>query len=402
MGGMTLEELRQELPVTRRVGYFQTGTYGPTPTSVLAAVRDAMEYEATRGPTSPDVREELGAREEAARTSLAALLNVGTDELGIGTNTTRSMQRVLRNIDWRPGDELVISSLEHVSTVNASTALQQERGVAVKVVEADDEDDAAFLEGLEGTITERTRLVCLSHVASPNGRIMPVAEAAALAHEKGLPVVVDAAQSIGQFPVDVPSLGCDYLVGSGPKWLLGPTGTGFVWVAPDHIGDFRPDFTPDSGAWSKPDDSVPAPTTRSRAELGTYNHGLVVGLGRAASIISYIGPAVIRDHVARLSGILREAMADHAGVRVLTPTEPGRSAGVTTLTFEGYGEPDLQALVAWLHDERKILVKAQWLTAPLQLDLIGMRISIAGFNTEEEVRHLVRSLQEGLSKVWRG
>ena len=111
-----------------------------------------------------------------------------------------------------------------------------------------------------------------------------------------------------------------------------------------------------------------------------------------------VGLDVIRDHVAGLSRTLREAMIDTPGVNVLTPMEPGKSAGVTTLTFDGYSDEDLQGLVAWLDSEKNILVKAQWLSAPLRIGHSGMRISVAGFNTEEEIAHLVDSLREGVSR----
>lgn len=397
MGRLSLEELREQLPVTQEVTYFQTGTYGPTLASVLRTMRDSMEFEALHGPARPATRQVMVEREESARGQLAALLNVNPDELGIGTNTTRSMQRVLRNFEWREGDEFVTTSIEHVSTADASRALEQERGVAVKVVDAD-ESDAAFIESLDSAVTEDTKLLLISHVASPNGRVMPVREAVDMAHRKGVPVLVDAAQSIGQFPVDAPSLGCDYLIGSGPKWLLGPMGSGYVWVAPDHVEGFRPYFTPDMGTWSKPGVPADAPTTRARTELGTYSHPTVIGLGQAAGTLMSVGLDVIRDHVSVLSLTLREEMQDTPGVNVLTPMGPGESAGVTTLSFDGYAEEDLQDLVKWLDVERNILVKFQWLTAPLQLDRIGMRISVAGFNTEEEVRHLINSLRDGIRR----
>ena len=91
-------------------------------------------------------------------------------------------------------------------------------------------------------------------------------------------------------------------------------------------------------------------------------------------------------------------MQDTPGVNVITPMEPGKSAGVTTLAFDGYAEEEMQGLVQWLNDERSILVKAQWLTAPLQLDKIGMRISVAGFNTDEEVQHLIDSIRDGIRR----
>lgn len=394
---MSLADFRKQLPVTDEVAYFQTGTYGPTLSSVLRAVRESMEYEATHGPARPATRSVMMEKEESARGNLAKLLNVNPDELGLGMNTTRSMQRVLRSVNWQQEDEFVTTSLEHVSTADASRGLEQERGVKVKVVEGD-ESDAAFLESLDGAITEKTKMLLISHVASPNGRIMPVKEATVIAHKKGVPVLVDAAQSIGQFPVDVPSLGCDYLIGSGPKWLLGPTGSGYVWVSPDQIDTFRPYFTPDIGAWSKPGSEAAKPTAPTRTELGTYNHALVIGLGEAARTMLSVGQDVIRDHVSVLSKTLRDAMLDTPGVNVLTPLEPGKSAGVTTLSFDGYGEQELQGLVSWLDKERDILVKGQWLTAPLIPDHIGMRISVAGFNTPEEISHLIDSLKLGITK----
>ena len=375
------------MPVTEEVGYFQTGTYGPTLSSALKAVRDAMEYEALHGPARPETRQHIMEKEEAARGHLADLLNVDPEELGISSNTTRAMHRVLRSFDWGEGDEFVTTSLEHVSTADASRGLEQERGVTVKVVEVD-ESDAAFIESLDGAVTEETKLLLISHVASPNGRVMPVREALDVAHEKGVPVLVDAAQSVGPFPVDAQALGCDFLIGSGPKWLLGPMGSGYVWVSPDQSDNFRPYFTP----------AVAAPTARSRAEFGTYNHPLVIGIGEAVKTLMSAGLDTIRDHVAGLSKTLREEMQDTPGVNVLTPMEPDKSAGVTTLTFDGYAEEDLQGLVQWLNDERNILVKAQWLTAPLQLDKIGMRISVAGFNTEEEVQHLIDSIRDGIRR----
>ena len=395
MDRLSLADLRYQLPVTKKVAYFQTGTYGPTLASVLKVIRESMQYEATNGPARPETKNVMADQEESARIYLAKLLSVEPDELGIGTNTTRSMQQVIRSIDWRSKDKFVTTSLEHVSTADASKALMEECSVNVEIVNGD-HHDADLLEALDGALTDNTKLMLISHVASPNGRILPVREAASLAHQKDIPVLLDAAQSIGQFPIEVPSLGCDYVIGSGPKWLLGPTGSGYIWVTPDQVGDFKPNFTPEIGSWSKSDQTPPLPNIKTRTELGTYNHALVIGLGQAAKTILQVGTDVIRDHVAELSRTLREEMANTNGINVLTPTEPGKSAGVTTLSFDGYTEKDLQDLIGWLDIERNILVKFQWLTAPLQLELIGMRISVAGFNTPEEIHHLVDSIKEGI------
>ena len=392
---MTLQSLRDELPITGKVAYLNTGSHGPPPDSVLASVAEEMALQA-HNYGLPSVTAPQGAREKAAREGLARFIGAKPEEVAMTPNTTQAMRQVSQSIGWSEGDEFMVTSLEHVSTVSLGSALQADVGVTMTVVEAD-QGDAEFLETLKSSLSERTRLLCISHVASPDGRILPVAEAAELAHERGVPVVVDVAQSIGQFPVDVPALGCDFMIGSGHKWLLGPMGVGILWVASDQLPSFKPNPVPEREPWSPLDSPIEAPTAARMAEKGTHNTAMVIGTGRAVEIIDEIGADTIAAHTGRLSAALREAAQDMDGVNILTPMEPGRSAGITTLTFDGYSPADLQALVARIYEKHNTMVKFQWLTAPMSVDKIGMRISVSAFNTEDEVMGLVEALREGTS-----
>ena len=396
MPKISLDDLRADLPLTSEVAYFQTGSHGPTPDSVLRVLREEMEFDSHHAVGDADANRALVERESRAREKLATLLSVEPEGLAITPNTSRAMQRVIRSVQWSEGDEIVASSLEHVSTVGLCQVLEQQYGVTVKWIEAD-QGDAVFLESLKSSLSERTRLVCVSHVASPDGRVLPVAEAAELAHDRGVPVVVDGAQSVGQFPVDVTSLGCDYFVGSGHKWLLGPMGTGFLWVAPDQLGDFRPELKPDYSPWKLPDEPAPPVTVSFRAEIGTYSLPTIVGLGRAIDNLSDLGVDTITSHVNRLSGILREGVSRLKGARSITPVGPEPSGGITTLMFDGFDHKDMQRVVDGLAAHERVVVKNQWLTAPSQPGMVGMRVSIAAFNTEGEVQRLVDGLKSRLS-----
>ena len=392
---MTLDSLRDELPITKKVAYFNTGGHGPPPDSVLATVAEEMALLA-HNYGLPSVSTKQAARELVAREGVARFIKAKPEEVALTPNTTQAMRQVSQSIGWSEGDEFIISSLEHVSTVSLGTALKQDVGVDLTVVEAD-QGDAEFLETLKSSLSERTKLFCISHLASPDGRILPVAEAAELAHERGVPVVVDTAQSLGQFPVDVPALNCDFMVGSGHKWLLGPMGVGLLWVSSDQLPSFRPNPVPEREPWSEPDSPITVPTAANMAEKGTHNSAMVIGTGRAIEIMEEIGTDTIAAHTGRLSTILRGAAEGMDGVNVLTPTEPGRSAGLTTLTFDGYTPDDLRALVASIFEDHNATVKFQWLTAPKQNDSIGMRISVSAINNEKEVRGLVAALEEGTS-----
>ena len=393
---LTLTGLRDELPITRHVAYLQTGGHSPTPESVLRTVHDEMAREAEFHGV-PAVAAERAGKEARARAALATMLRVRPDELGITPSTSQAMLRVLHSLHWREGDEFVITNLEHVSVVRNAWALRYQRGVKTNVVPAD-RGDSVLLERLAAALTERTKLFCISHLASPDGRLLPVAEAAGLAHERGVPVVVDAAQSLGQFPVDVPALGCDFLVGSGHKWLLGPMGVGFVWVAPHQLSTFLPTLLSDADPWAPPGTAAPPPSAARRAEGGTHNAALIIGLGRAVENLAAIGLDTIAAHAQRLTTLFREQVAGLARVHLLTPTAPGQSAGITTLTFDGYDATALRGLVGYIYEQHRTIVKFQWLTAPMDPGKLGMRISIAGFNNEDEVRGLVTALQEGVPR----
>ena len=382
--------------MTGEVAYFQTGTYGPASDSVLQAVREAMEGEARHGPATTAGRLAHREREAAARSGLARLLNVKEEELSIDTNTSRAMQQIVRGLDWQPGDEFLMTSLEHVSTYGLSYSLTQEHGVTVKVLEAELLSDDALLAELAAALNERTRLICLSHIASPDGRLLPIKEAAAIAHDAGVPVLLDLAQSAGQMPVDLAALDCDFAVGSGHKWLLGPMGTGYIFVSERQMSGFRPNLIPDRSPWTLADDPTPAPTARSRTEIGTYNHALVVGLGRAVEIMQSIGLDTIQARIADLSRRLRRGVAQIDRARIITPLEPQKSAGITSVMFDGYTKPDMDGLVARLQERHQALVKAQWLTAPPDPVKVAMRISVAAFNDESEIDRLLEGMDEDL------
>lgn len=392
---MTLESLRDELPITKEVAYFQVGSHGPPTDSVLATVAEEMARQAHAFGV-PSVTAEQAEKEKNARDRVARFIGAKPEEVALTPNTTQAMRQVSQAMHWSEGDEFLSTNLEHVSTVSMGWALEKDNGVTFTTVEAD-QGDAEFLETLKSSLSDRTKLLCISHVASPDGRILPVSEAAELAHERGIPVVVDTAQSLGQFPVDVPALNCDYMVGSGHKWLMGPQGVGILWVASDHLPSFKPNSVPEREPWSMPDALIVPPTAAHLAEKGSSNTGMVIGMGRAIEIIEEIGTDTIAAHIARLSAILREAVLAMDGVNILTPLEPGRSAGITTLTFDGYSPDDLRGLVEWIYSEHDAMVKFQWLTAPMQLDKIGMRISVSAINNADEVHGLVKAITDGMS-----
>lgn len=380
---LSFRKLREDLPLTRRLAYFQTGSYGPTPDSVLKVVAETMAFQSRHGSASPRVTGVLLDQEHRVRQQLADFLGVRPEHLAWTSNTSQAMQRVLRSVDWRAGDEIVVSSAEHVSTQDACRALQRHRGVVIRTFPAEAGDDA-LLSGLEAALRGRARLVCLSHVSTLDGRKLPAREAAGLARSRGVPLMLDGAQAVGQFPVEIPALDCDYYIASGHKWLLGPLGVGFLWVSPDRLDRFRPDFIPDASTWLKPGDPRPTVTAALRTELGTHNYALRIGLGRALEIMEALGPGRIERYVQELVQLLFNELETRPGIRIVTPTTPSLASGLVALELKDLTEIELRNLIEDLL-KRGIVVK-------YQPERPALRVSVAAFNTQEEIRRLVDAL----------
>ena len=380
---MSFRQLREDLPLTRRLAYFQTGSYGPTPDSVLKVVAERMAYQSRYGSASPRVTRFLLDQEHRVRQQLADFLGVQPEQLAWTSNTSQAMQRVLRSVDWQPGDEILVSSAEHVSTQNACRALERHRGVVVRTFPAEAGDDV-LLSGLDAALAGRARLVCLSQVSTLDGRRLPAVEAAVLARARGVPLMLDGAQAVGQYPVEIPALGCDYYIASGHKWLLGPLGVGFLWVSPDRLARFRPDFIPDASTWLKPGDPPPQVTAALRSELGTHNYALRIGLGRALEIMAALGPDRIERYVQELVQLLFDELEARPGIRIVTPTRPGFASGLVALELKDLTETELRRLIEDLL-EQGIVVK-------YQPERPALRISVAAFNTREEIVRLLDAL----------
>ena len=174
---MDVDRLRQQIPVCQRLVYMNTGASGPSPLRVVDAIKHRLDYEMERGPANPDVSEIAKGIRETARQCVAGLLNAAPEEICLTKNTTEGLNIVLNGLPWRPGDEIVTCDLEHSSVLVPSYFKQQRHGVVVKVVPmAPDEARENILTKLEEAVTERTRLVFLSHIEYSCGLRMPVEE----------------------------------------------------------------------------------------------------------------------------------------------------------------------------------------------------------------------------------
>jgi len=234
--------LRLALPALGAGVYLNTGSCGPLPAETAAAMAEVADWELRLGRASPDTYYDVLQRMEEARASIAAIIGADTRDLALTHAVTEAMNVAIWGIDWRPGERAVSArNFEHAGGLSGLYAVRDRLGVDLELVDIGAGGDRQrVLAAFDAAIIPGTRLVSVCHVSHATGAVLPIAEIAEIAHARGALLAVDGAQAVGALPVDVQALGADVYAIAGQKWLLGPEGTGALYVAPaalDRLGD---------------------------------------------------------------------------------------------------------------------------------------------------------------------
>jgi cysteine desulfurase / selenocysteine lyase len=291
----------------------------------------------------------------------------------------------------RSGDRVVATSIEHNAVVRPLRALA-DSGVEVAFVPASP-DGSVDADDLALALRRRTRLVAMVHASNVTGAILPVAELAAVAHAAGATVLVDAAQTAGSIPVDAVALGVDLLAVPGHKGLLGPTGTGALYVAPGC--SLRPLRQGGTGTRSE-DDRQPAELPEA-LEAGTLNTVGLAGLGTALRYLEERGVGAIADHGHSCLRRLLDGLETIPGLTVHGPTSIARHASVVSLTLAGWEPTDLAAV---LEGTFGIASRAGLHCAPAAHRSLGtfpsgtLRLSPGPFTTNHEIDRAIEALRQ--------
>ena len=378
---MNVKELRAHLPVTNDAVYMNTGWSGPTPLPVLQRVHETLEEEAKLGPASAKGLAYARGITNEAKTAVGGLINAEPENVFITHSTTEGVYIVIHGLQWQQGDELLTCDLEHPALTVPSGVLKERYGVNVVAPTVPPKSSqSAIVEIITSALTDKTRLVALSHVQFTCGLRMPIAEIAQACKERGVPLLVDGAQGAGHVAVDVQELGCDFYTVSGQKWLMGPNGTGALYVNRDYREKLQPVFT--TNALEAERESAKDPLTRF--SLASQNPGLVAGFAEAIRLARDTGVQVTEARAVELARLLRELAKAIPGCALLGPEETDSVSGLTTFSLAGW-QPD--ELVTTLQEQHHIVARNVH-------NPDGVRFSTAYFNTEEEVAQVASVLAE--------
>jgi L-cysteine/cystine lyase len=362
--------------------YFNAGRFGPTLRPVAEAVRAelAEELAGRRGMMSDRVEALLAD----VRARVCDLLKAPPGSVALTHNTTEGINFAVASRRWSEGDEIVTLTTEHESGLAPLQVARERFGVRVVRMDPAPEPQET-LDRILAALTPRTRMVMVSHASWTTGALAPAREISDACHERGVVVVVDGAQTAGVISLDVAALDVDFYAIPGQKWLLGPSGTGALYVRPELVADSHPpvagfasagDFDPETGACTWFDDA-------RRFEGASDSVPLRRGMGEALRWLAEdVGWEWIHRRIREMVQRCRSMLEDIPGVTVAT--QPGDQAGIVTFGIDGVRP---EAIVDHL-SERRVIVR-------VSLPPPAVRVCVGFFTTESDLA----ALREGILSI---
>lgn len=358
--------------------YMNTGTIGPcrrkTVEDTTAAWKQLeslpLQYYATK--FAP-------ALAEKTRMVAASFLGCDTSEIMITRSTTDGMNAIAQGLRLQPGDRIITTNQEHDGGLNGWNYMAKYYGVFIDSVNIpfDAHEPSLLLENISKAITPQTKLISISHVFSATGLRLPIAEISKLARSKNILCIVDGAQAAGTVKVNLKELGCHAYATSGHKWLMGPKGTGLLYISQEAQNRIRPiQF---EGSYNTFNEST-----------GVGNLPGILGLATAISHLNETGIENIEQQNLSLRNQLYHSLLRETKLDILSPP-PGSMASplLSCRLPENINAGRLSSLFLETYKISFRPVHKQWFN--------GIRFSLHVFNTEEEVDKLVRIIKKELS-----
>ena len=370
-----------------------SATSFPKPECVYTAVNDFMRNNgANAGRGNYALARDAQELIYRTRKSVAALLGAERASNIVFTgNVTESLNLILNGF-LNGGDGVLTSAVEHNAMWRPLNVLRRDKNVKIHTFSCA-RDGAADLQNFKNHLDKNIKLVALVHGSNVLGNIFPLDKIIELAHEKNIPVLVDAAQTAGAIPINIRAVGADFLAFTGHKGLLGPTGTGGFYIK-EGI-KLRPFKAGGTGTISKSPfqpDSVP-----DRYEAGTMNTMGLAGLKAGADFLLHTGVEKIREHEIALVSQLLAGLAKMDEVEIYGPQSAGNRLGLVTFNLN---KTDPYHLSAWLDEHAGIMVRAGLHCSPQAHRVLGtvetgaVRASVGYFNTTQDIDTLIQAIRD--------
>jgi selenocysteine lyase/cysteine desulfurase len=374
------EDINNEYLFTEGLIYLNTGTLGPCRRETIEETKKVWEKLESL-PLKYYGKWGAESLAERTRTIAAKFLGCGLDEMLITNSTTNGMNAIAQGLRLKAGDHILTTDQEHGGGALCWNYFAKYYGVVIDIITIPPgENNAdAILSNIKKNIKNETRLISVSHIFSSTGLRMPIAEISSLARSKNILCIVDGAQAAGAIKVNVKELGCHAYATSGHKWLMGPKGTGLLYLSKEAQDIIRP--------------------MQFEESYNTYNDGSgvvntagILGLGKAIEYLESVGISKVEEHNLTLRNRLYEKLSHIKNLKIVSPVigSPLTSPMLACMIPETIERTSFVKMILDKHNLSIRPTHKQWFN--------GIRFSCHIFNTEKEIDFSADVLDKELGK----
>lgn len=372
------EKVESQFTLANSRKHFNTSSIGPSPRIVQETTIASIKYINKYGIEDHKVVEKTRAK-------LAKFMNANPEELAITRNATEGMNIVARSLKLKQGDEIIITSEEHIGGSAPWMALQNEIGIKVKVVDILGKEEK-ILKLIKSAISNRTKVISISHITCTTGTVLPVKEIIEFCKKNQIQSVIDGTQALGQISLNLKSLQPNFFIASCHKWLFGPKGTGILYMNQDFLNNTPPLF---AGAYTDIKFDLKKGIYEyikhaSRYEYGTINAPIIAGLGAAVEFMNNIGIKNVEDRGKYLASRFYEKISQHRDISILTPFHLDAHASIVTFRIK---QKNGSNICKELRETANIILRSV-----TENNMNAIRASFAIYTNENEVDELAQKL----------
>lgn len=372
--GIYWDALREHYLFEDDVIMMNNGTVGPMPKTVFNTLVKSFRRQCT----NPfDVYNFISRKKNEVRIKLAQFINAAPDETVMNRNTTEGMNFVANGLDMGPGDEVLLSDMEHPGGINPWRLKEKRYGITLTQVPIGlpPKNVADYVDPFEKAISPKTKIISISHTVYISGLIAPVKELCEMAHEKGVLVLADGAHGIGMLDLDMKDMGVDFYATSPYKWMGAPTGVGVLYVKKEVQDRLWPTIA--SSGWDTNEGASKLETLSQRADP------IIVALGEAMDFQNVIGRRRIERRIKALAGYLKKELKTIPGAKLHTSEDPYLSGGLTAFSIDGL---DPAKIVNYAREKYNIVVRT---VGSRQRGTYGVRVSTPSYVSYKHIDMLL-------------
>ena len=387
---LDINQLREDTPGTKSVFHFNNAGSSLPTQKTLDEITKYLQIEGTLG--GYEVKEKFLQEIQQCYDEAAKLINCQADEIAIVSNASDAFNKALYAISFNKGDIILTSEVEYGNNYLNFLNIQREKGIEFHIV-PNDEFGNIMLEKLESMISPNVKLIAITHIPTNSGLVVPVEKIGAIAKKNDILYLVDACQSVGQLPVDVNNIQCDFLSATSRKYLRGPRGLGFLYVKKELLQKLNPPSLDMVAAHWQDEKNFTLDIDIKMFEHWEKSFALILGLKEAIRYLNELGVENTWQRIQFLANDLREKFSKIQRVKVLDIG--AQKCGIVSFQIDGI--PSGEVVKTLSGNKINISASLRFSTV-LDMDKRGLtgvnRASVHYYNTEEEIDFLVSKIKE--------